>query len=92
MVRGLVGRGLGYSLLVTRPYGDHTYDGCRIETRPLSHDAATSVICLARLAQTRPTRLMDAFVAFCQTWFARKFSREAHEPTGTMGRGINAIT
>ncbi len=84
MVRGLVGQGLGYSLLVTRPHGDHTYDGCRIEARPLSHDSATSVICLARLAQTRPTRLMDAFTAFCQTWFGRKFGRETHQPTGTM--------
>ena len=84
MVRGLVGQGLGYSLLVTRPHGDHTYDGCRIEARPLSHDAATSTICLARLAQSRPTRLMDAFTAFCQTWFGRKFGREPHEPTGTM--------
>lgn len=86
MVRGLVGQGLGYSLLVTRPHGDHTYDGCRIEARPLAHDAATSVICLAQLAQSRPTRLMDAFTVFCQAWFDRTFAREAHEPVGTMSR------
>lgn len=86
MVRGLVGQGLGFSLLVTRPHGDHTYDGCRIEARPLSHTAATSVICLAQLAQSRPTRLMDAFTVFCQKWFDQRFGREAHEPVGTMGR------
>lgn len=71
MVRGLVGRGLGYSLLVTRPFGDYTYDGCRIEARPLAHAAATSTICLAYLAQSRPTRLMDAFTEYCEQWFSQ---------------------
>ena len=84
MVRGLVGRGLGYSILVTRPFGDHTYDGCRIEARPLDHDAATSSICLAQLAQTRPTRLMETFAEFCRAWFDGKFGRAPHEPVGTM--------
>jgi DNA-binding transcriptional LysR family regulator len=70
MVRGLVGRGVGFSMLVTRPFGDQTYDGRRIVTRPLAHEHEDSVVCIARLARSRPTRLMDAFSKFCQTWFA----------------------
>ena len=69
LVRGLVGRGLGYSLLVTRPHGDTTYDGSPIVARPLSDEAATSTIALARLAQARPTRTMDTFEGFCRAWF-----------------------
>jgi len=84
MVRGLVGRGLGCSLLVTRPYSDHTYDGRRIEARPLNHDAATSTVCLAHLAQSRPTRLMETFTEFCRTWFAQRYGRAPHEPTEPM--------
>jgi DNA-binding transcriptional LysR family regulator len=68
-VRGLVGRGVGYSLLVTRPRGDMTYDGQQIVARELDLQKHDSTVCLARLTQSRPTRLMDAFVNFCQTWF-----------------------
>ncbi len=69
MVRGLVGRGIGYSMLVTRPKGDITYDGLRIVTRPLTQNFTNSTISLARPGSMRPTRLMDAFENFCQTWF-----------------------
>ena len=69
MVRGLVGRKQGFSLLVTRPHGSRTYDGQRLVTRPLADEVRTSPICLARLSRTRPTKLMEAFGAFCQEWF-----------------------
>ncbi len=58
MVRGMVGWGLGYSLLVTRPDGDRTYDGQSLAIRPLQDPAQPSKIVLARLASLRPTRLM----------------------------------
>ncbi|MBT4233140.1 MAG: LysR family transcriptional regulator, partial [Marinovum sp.] len=35
LVRGMVGHGLGYSILVTRPHGDMTYDGKKLAIRPL---------------------------------------------------------
>ncbi len=71
MVRGLVGSKRGYSLLVTRPYGDRSYDGRRIVARPIADKVAAGDVCLARLGQTRPTRLMDAFSDFCRQWFSR---------------------
>ncbi len=73
MVRGLVGQSVGYSLLVTRPRGDLTYDGLRLVTRPLSEATQESTVCMARLAKSRPTRLMDAFDNFCQTWFSEHY-------------------
>lgn len=71
LVRGLVGQGRGFSILVTRPRQDRTYDGQEIVTRPLSDSPAPSDICLARLAQSKPTGLMEAFAAFCRTWFTQ---------------------
>lgn len=69
MVRGLVGRGAGVSLLVTRPHGDRTYDGQPLAIRPLTVDTKPSEIALARLGQVTPTRLMDTFCHFCRKWF-----------------------
>ncbi len=70
MVRGLVGQGRGYSLLVTRPHGDHTYDGKPVVARPISDKVRPGRICLARLRATRPTRLAEAFGAFCRELIA----------------------
>ncbi len=61
MVRGMVGCGLGYALLVTRPDGDRTYDGHALAIRPLKDVVQTSRLVLARLASLRPTRLMTRF-------------------------------
>ncbi|MEO3415380.1 LysR family transcriptional regulator [Roseovarius sp. CAU 1744] len=63
MVRGMVGWGLGYSLLVTRPEGDRTYDGHSLAIRPLRDSARPSKVVLARLATLRPTQLMTSFEA-----------------------------
>jgi len=69
MVRGLVGRNRGYSLLVTRPPFDHTYDGERIVMRPLAEATFPGELCLARLDRVRSTRLMQAFHDYCRDWF-----------------------
>lgn len=61
MVRGMVGCGLGYSLLVTRPDGDRTYDGHPLAIRPLQGAPRSSRMGLARLTSLRPTRLMTRF-------------------------------
>ncbi len=71
LVRGLVGQGRGFSILVTRPRQNRTYDGQEIVTRPLADPVPPSDICLARLAQSKPTGLMEAFAAFCRAWFAQ---------------------
>ena len=69
MVRGLVGRGQGYSILVTRPHGDHTYDGQDLVVRPIAEATHPGEICLAWPRSARPTRLTQAFADFCTDWF-----------------------
>jgi DNA-binding transcriptional LysR family regulator len=69
LVRGLVGQGLGYSLLVTRPYGHHTYDGNALALRPIAEEVEKGIAALVALRQIRPTRLVAAFEAFCVTFF-----------------------
>lgn len=71
MVRGMVGRNRGYSLLVTHPYYDLTYDGQTIVTRPLVEQTTAGDLGIARLTQLRPSRVMTVFSEFCKTWFQR---------------------
>ncbi len=71
MVRGLVGRKRGYSLLVTRPYYDQTYDGQSIVALPIREAVESGILEIARLGQIRPTRVMTVFADFCGEWFAR---------------------
>ncbi len=69
LVRGLVGQGLGYSLLITRPHGDHAYDGSQLAVVPLRDDVEKGVIALATLQALRPTRLVSTFEEFCVSFF-----------------------
>ncbi|EIV92868.1 LysR family transcriptional regulator [Frankia sp. QA3] len=66
LVRSLVGRGLGYSLLIQQPETDRTYDGRRVVTRPILGDPGELAIVLARPAGLRPTRRALAFARFCR--------------------------
>lgn len=68
-VRGMVGNGFGYSILATRPAGDITYDGLPIAYRPIRDNIEPGPLVLARLAQSRPTRLAETFSDFCEDWF-----------------------
>ena len=69
VVRGLVGQGLGYSILVTRPHGDHAYAGEDLAVRPIADEVERGVIALAALKQMRKTRLVSAFEAHCVDFF-----------------------
>jgi DNA-binding transcriptional LysR family regulator len=69
VVRGLVGQGLGYSILVTRPFGDHAYAGEELAVRPIADEVERGVIALAALRQMRKTRLVSAFEAHCVDFF-----------------------
>ncbi len=71
MVRGLVGRSRGYSLLVTRPHYDQTYDGQTIAPVPIRDNVASGILGISQLGQIRPTRVMTAFSDFCVEWFAK---------------------
>jgi DNA-binding transcriptional LysR family regulator len=76
LVRGLVGRGQGFSLLVTRPHGDLSYDGQPLAVRPVREKVEPGRIALATLSQLRPTRLMDAFRGHCIEHFAGLVGRK----------------
>jgi DNA-binding transcriptional LysR family regulator len=69
VVRGLVGQGLGYSLLVTRPHGDHSYAGDKLAIRPIAEEVERGVIALGSLKQMRKTRMVVAFETLCATYF-----------------------
>ena len=69
LVRGLVGRGLGYSILVTRPAGDTTYDGQKLAIRPLSDKVEPSRISLCGLESVRPGVISQAFNQVCTEYF-----------------------
>jgi DNA-binding transcriptional LysR family regulator len=61
LIRGLVGYGLGYSLLVTRPANDTTYDGRELCVLPLRNSTSKSSVVLASHNKLRPTQIMKAF-------------------------------
>lgn len=65
VVRGLVGQGLGYSVLITRPHGDRTYSGERLAAVPIAEAVEKGVVALAALRQVRNTRLTTAFAEHC---------------------------
>jgi DNA-binding transcriptional LysR family regulator len=69
LVRGMVARGLGYSLLVTRPAGDLSYDGEKLSVHEISGPAERGVIAVAHLKNVRQTRVAHAFEKFCVDYF-----------------------
>ncbi len=70
MVRGLVGNGLGYSVLVTKPANAMSYDGAALVARPIAEPVSPGRIALAR----RPGRVSSpaalAFAEHCRSFFA----------------------
>jgi flavin reductase (DIM6/NTAB) family NADH-FMN oxidoreductase RutF len=77
MVRGLVGHGLGYSLLATKPASNMTYDGRALTTRPLSRETAASHLVLAKRANATLAPVAAAFAAECRSLFRRSPVSEA---------------
>ena len=71
VVRGLVGQGLGYSILITRPHGDHAYAGEALAVLPIAEKVEKGVIALATLKQMRKTRLVKAFEDYCRSYFEK---------------------
>jgi DNA-binding transcriptional LysR family regulator len=68
MVRGLVGHGLGYGLLATKPANNMSYDGRALVARPLSNSVKNSRLVIATLAG-RPSRAMaQEFIAHCRAF------------------------
>lgn len=66
MVRGMVGQGFGFSLLVTRPHSECTYDGQRVVCVDITEPVATSGLVAARLKRAQLTKPAQLFVDFCR--------------------------
>lgn len=69
MVRGLVGRGLGYALLATRPASGLSYDGRALTARPLADETEPSHIALATRMGDTPGPAVCAFAEQCRLLF-----------------------
>ncbi|PIJ50418.1 LysR family transcriptional regulator [Erwinia sp. OLTSP20] len=67
MVRCMVGQGLGFSLLVTRPLSDMTYDGQQVRCIDIQDEMAVSALVMAHLRNSEPTKPTQLFMAYCRT-------------------------
>jgi DNA-binding transcriptional LysR family regulator len=66
LARSLVARNLGFSLLISRPFGDVSYEGRPLVAVPLSGDVKTVDVMLATPPGVRPTLRAQAFAAHCR--------------------------
>jgi len=71
MVRGMVGQGFGFSLLVTRPHSNTTYDGKPLVCLPLSEQVAGSGLVAAWLSANPPSTPARLFVEYCKTYLGK---------------------
>ncbi|HEY2684510.1 MAG TPA: LysR substrate-binding domain-containing protein [Steroidobacteraceae bacterium] len=69
MVRGFVGHGLGYSILVAKPANNMSYDGRALVSRPLQDSVKGSHIVLASLKGRELSPMAQEFVAHCISFF-----------------------
>lgn len=65
MVRSLVARGYGFSMLIQRPPTPISYEGLPLVTRPVADPIDPTPVVLARPESTQPTRRAAAFAAHC---------------------------
>jgi DNA-binding transcriptional LysR family regulator len=66
LVRALVGRGLGFALLVTRPVHDLTHEGRALAVVPLAGDVPEHEFALAHLRGARLTPQAATFAQHCR--------------------------
>jgi flavin reductase (DIM6/NTAB) family NADH-FMN oxidoreductase RutF/DNA-binding transcriptional LysR family regulator len=67
-VRGLVGQGLGFALLGTKPANGVTYDGMALVTRPLAGGSPASEIVLARASGQPERAAVSQLQRICRDW------------------------
>ncbi|GAA4430937.1 als operon DNA-binding transcriptional repressor AlsR [Georgenia halophila] len=68
-IRSLVARGLGYTIIMGRPYGDTTYEGMPIVYRPIADEIPPNSLVLATAGGSRPTAKLKELRAFCENTF-----------------------
>src|SRR5476649_2221621 len=67
MVRCMVGQGLGFSVMVTKPISNVTYDGQRVTYIDIQDDMADSTLVMAHLRNNEPTRPTKLFMEYCRS-------------------------
>lgn len=70
LVRGMVGQGFGFAILVTRPFGDYSYDGQKLALVELEDAVEGSGLAAAWLARSQMTKPAELFVEFCKSELA----------------------
>ncbi len=71
MVRGLVGQGLGYSILSSKPSSNLSYNGEALITRPLPADTRTPHTVIATKKGGAVPKSAAPFISVCKTLFSR---------------------
>ncbi len=69
-VRGLVGQGLGFALLGTKPATGVTYDGMAVAARPLAGGSPASEIVMARAPGRPEGEAVTVFKRVCRAWLS----------------------
>ncbi len=71
MVRGMVGNGLGYTLLVSKPANSMSYDGSALVSRPIKENTSPGHIVLAHRTNDFLSKLHDSFISHTSTFFSQ---------------------
>lgn len=66
LARALVGRGLGFALLLSRPAHDLTHEGLPVVAVPLAEEVPGNAFALARVRGGRSSRAAAAFARHCR--------------------------
>jgi DNA-binding transcriptional LysR family regulator len=66
LLRSLVARNLGFTLLISRPFGDVSYEGRPLVAVPLGGAVKAVDVMLARAPGVRPTLRAQAFAQHCR--------------------------
>jgi len=70
MVRGMVGQGFGFSVLVTRPHSECTYDGQKVVMLEIEEPVTASGLVAAWLKRAPLTKPAQLFVDYCKEQLA----------------------
>lgn len=76
MVRSMVGVGLGFALLQSRPPTEDTQSGAKVICKPLRENLRKSRLVVAYLEQNIKRRTVKAFVEHCEAYFNTPESRD----------------
>jgi DNA-binding transcriptional LysR family regulator len=80
LLRSLVARNLGYGLLISRPYGDVSYEGRPLAIRRLADDLLPIDVSLTWATGVRRTRRARAFADHCRRMLPSR-----------IGQGVGAV-